>query len=91
MQHTLIDSELWLKIKPTLPKSKGRQGNDDRLFLEAVCWIMRTQSPWRQLPNSYGNWKSVYNRYSRWSKQTAYLPLFETLKTYGLLPATSSE
>ncbi len=38
-------------------------------FIEGVLWIARTGAPWRDLPERYGNWNSVYHRYSRWSEQ----------------------
>jgi len=69
MSRMVIDDEMWDKLSKLLPKPKGRHGKDDRLFLEAVCWIIRTGAPWRDLPLDCGNWKSVYNRYSRWVKQ----------------------
>ena len=68
MNRMVIDDEMWDRLKALLPKPKGRHGKDDRLFLEAVCWIIRTGAPWRDIPRDYGNWKSVYNRYNRWIK-----------------------
>ena len=68
MERFVIDDRMWEKLRPLLPLKPqgGRPGNDDRLFIEAVCWILRTGAPWRDLPPAYGNWKTVYNRYSRW-------------------------
>lgn len=75
-----IDDAMWDKLNKLLPKPKGRHGKDDRLFLEAVCWIIRTGAPWRDLPLAYGKWKSVYNRYHRWVKQEHFNRIFERLK-----------
>jgi transposase len=50
---------------------------DNRLFLEAVLWIARTGAPWRDLPLYFGNWNSVYVRFSRWAKKRVWQRLFE--------------
>ena len=42
--------------------------DDNRPFLEAVSWLARTGSPWRDLPAEFGNWNSVFQRYRRWIK-----------------------
>ena len=46
MSCRVLTDTLWEKLKPLLPKPTGRHGKDDRLFLEAVCWIVRTGAPW---------------------------------------------
>lgn len=69
MTRRVLTDDIWEKLQPLLPKPKGRHGKDDRLFLEAVCWIVRTGAPWRDLPPEFGPWKTVYNRYSRWAKK----------------------
>ena len=70
MARMVIDDAMWCKLEPLLPKKLkgGRPSKSDRLFLEAVCWILRTGAPWRDLPPEYGPWKTVYNRFNRWSK-----------------------
>ena len=39
---------------------------DNRRFVNAVLWIMRTGAPWRDLPPDYGNWKNTHRRFCRW-------------------------
>ena len=51
--------------KPTDP---GRMGGDARLFTEAVLWIARTGSPWRDLPPMFGKWNTVFKRFRDWVK-----------------------
>ena len=46
---------------------RGSKGADDRRFLEAVLWVLRTGAPWRDLPTELGNWSTVYRRYRRWA------------------------
>ena len=64
MARMVIDDVLWEKIKGLLPKPKGRHGQNDRLFIEAICWMLRAGAAWRNLPPEYGNWKTVYDRYN---------------------------
>ena len=61
MSRMVIEDVLWAKLKELLPKPKGRYGKKDRLFLEAVFWMLRTGAAWRDSPLDYGNSKSVYN------------------------------
>lgn len=66
MVRICITDEMWSRLEPLLPKLPGRPPKDNRNFLEAVCWVLRTGAPWRDLPLSFGPWKTVYNRYKRW-------------------------
>ncbi|CZG81668.1 TPA: transposase [Legionella pneumophila] len=62
MSRMVIDDEMWSRLEKLLPKPKGRRGEDDRLFMDAICWMLRTGAAWRDLPPDYGNWKSVYKK-----------------------------
>ena len=50
------------------PEDPGGTGADNRMFVEAVLWIARTGSPWRDLPALFGKWNSVFVRFNRWSE-----------------------
>lgn len=58
----------------------GRKGRDDRLFIEAVLWWRRTGVPWRDLPVAFGPWKTVFNRFDRWSRSGKWERLFAFLR-----------
>jgi transposase len=58
----------------------GRPGKDDRRFFEAVVWWRRTGVPWRDLPEDFGPWKTVFNRFDRWSKRGRWEALFAALQ-----------
>lgn len=60
--------------KPTDP---GRSGGDGRMFLEAVLWIARTGSPWRDLPPVFGRWNTVFKRYRDWVKADVFKKIFD--------------
>lgn len=68
-RYELTDQE-WEQIAPLLPPEKnskpGRPSKDNRLMLNAMVWIARSGAPWRDLPERYGPWKSVYSRFRKW-------------------------
>lgn len=64
-----ITNSVWELLSPHLPGQRGQHGGiavDNRRFINAVFWILRTGAPWRDLPPSYGNWNSVQRRFCRW-------------------------
>jgi len=84
MNRKLLPNDQWERIKDLLPGKKGdpgKTGGDNRLFIEAVLWIARTGSPWRDLLPAFGNWHSVYTRYSRWGKKGVWKRLLEQISS----------
>ncbi len=49
-------------------RSRAQRLPDNRLFINAVLWIAKTGAPWRDLPERFGNWNSVFQRFNRWCK-----------------------
>lgn len=75
----LTDFE-WDLIRPQLPnKSRGVARVDDRRVLNGIFWVLRTGSPWRDLPDRYGPPTTIYNRFNRWAKVGVWVRVFETL------------
>jgi putative transposase len=69
-RHELTD-EQWERLEPFLPgrkEDRGRTGEDNRLFVNAVLWLAKTGAPWRDLPERFGKWNSVFQHYNRWCK-----------------------
>jgi transposase len=68
-RHELTD-EQWAVIEPFLPVSgvKGRPRVDDRRVINGMLYKCKTGIAWRDLPERYGPWKTVYNRFWRWSR-----------------------
>ena len=67
-----ISNRAWSILKPNLSGQRGQWGGiskDNRLFINAVFWILRTGASWRDLPPDYGKWGTVYQRFRRWSKK----------------------
>ena len=77
-----LRQEQWERIEqllPGKPGDPGRRGEDNRLFVEAVLWMARTGSPWRDLPEEFGEWNSVYRRFARWSNAGVWQRVFGVL------------
>ena len=80
-RHALTD-EQWERIQPLLPwRAQGRKSTrGDRLFVDAVIYRAKTGVPWRDLPERFGPWKSVYNRFANWSKKGHWSTIFNELQ-----------
>jgi transposase len=67
-RHELTDAE-WERLQPLLPpRHAGRPRQDDRRILNAMLWKLATGVPWRDLPEWYGPWQTVYTRFRRWTR-----------------------
>jgi transposase len=78
----VLRDDQWLQMEPHCrgkPTDPGRSGGDNRWFLEAVLWIARTGSPWRDLPVVFGKWNTVFRRYRDWVKADVFQRLFEAV------------
>ena len=78
----MLRDDQWERISHLLPgkaTDRGVTAHDNRLFVEAVLWIARTGSPWRDLPDSFGNWHTVYMRYNRLSRRGVWQGIMDEL------------
>ena len=80
-RHALTDVQ-WRRLQAILPKQKAGPGatRGDRLFIEAVLYRAKTGMAWRDLPERFGPWKSVYNRFSNWAKRGHWATIFKELQ-----------
>ena len=81
-ERFVITDRQWALIEPHCLGKKtdpGRTGGDGRLFLEAVFWIARTGSPWRDLPPGFGKWNTVFKRFRDWVKADVFQRIFDAL------------
>lgn len=68
-RHELTDAQFAL-IEPLLPTGprRGRPWNDHRQVLNGLFWKLNTGVPWRDIPERYGAWKTIYDRYVFWRR-----------------------
>jgi transposase len=82
----LMSDEEWAFFEPFLiergPK-RGRPPGNHRLVLDGVFWIGRTGAPWRDLPEFFGPWNSVYQQFRRWTLSGVWDVLLEALNETG--------
>ena len=82
-EHRFVVSDrVWNRLEPLLPgkgTDSGRTACDNRLFLEAVFWRVRTGAPWRDLPPSFGHWNSQFRRFRRWAERGVFESLFSAM------------
>jgi transposase len=79
----LLTDAIWERLAAALSGLKSRAGappkQSDRDFIEAVLYLARTGEPWRDLPERFGKWDAVYQRFRRWEKAGRWRALFERL------------
>jgi len=79
----LLSDAIWDRLAAVLAEVKSRAGAPpkltDRDFVEAVLYLARTGCPWRDLPERFGQWDAVYQRFRRWEKAGVWQALFQRL------------
>lgn len=82
LDRLVLDDAQWERLAPLIigrPDQCGSTGRDNRMFVEGVLWIVRTGAPWRDLPEAFGDWNSVFRRFSRWSQKGVWWRIFEAM------------
>ncbi|MBG6240320.1 MAG: IS5 family transposase [Candidatus Symbiopectobacterium sp. Clec_Harlan] len=82
-----LSDEAWAIIEPLLPTvltspQAGRPWAEHRKIVNGMFWILCSGAPWRDLPERYGPWKTVYNRFNRWSKDGVINIIFNNLLSF---------
>ena len=71
-RHEVTDAA-WARLAPLLPPRKaGKPRKDDRLVINGILWKLATGAPWRDLPERFGPWQSVYTRFRRWRRASVW-------------------
>jgi transposase len=82
MRHEISD-ENWIRIEHLLPGRPGGHGGvakNNRLFINAIYYLSKTGCPWRDLPERFGKWNSVYKRLERWCRTGVWQRVFEAIQ-----------
>jgi putative transposase len=70
MRRYELTDEAWERIAPLLPRQKrGGKWREHRTILNGMFWVLNSGAPWRDLPERYGAWKTIYGRYRRWTAE----------------------
>jgi transposase len=84
--ETSSTTRAWALLAPFLPPIRGRAcrpATDNRRVLEGIFWIARTGSPWRDLPERFGKWNTVWRRFTRWRDAGMFDAILEALVASG--------
>ena len=80
-RHAIKDSD-WERIQSLIPlenTGEGRPSKSNRLMLDGMLWKVKTGAPWRDLPERFGPWETVYGRFRRWNENEVFLTIFKDL------------
>lgn len=83
MRRYELTDQQWEQIENLLPGRVGCPGahaEDNRLFVNAIIWVARTGAPWRDLPERFGHWNSVFQRFNRWAQHGVWQSVFQALQ-----------
>jgi transposase len=82
MRRYELTDEQWEFLKDLLPQraATGRPPANLREVLSAIFWILRSGAPWRDLPERYGPWKTVYHWFNQWRKDGTWARILERLQ-----------
>ena len=83
MSRDVISDEMWAVIGPMFPavKSTGRPPVDRRMVVQATAWRYRTGAPWRDVPERFGNWNTIYKNFARWAEQGVWAQVLERVQS----------
>lgn len=89
LSRDLMSDEEWMffeRFIVTVRAPKGRKATNHRLVLDGIFWIARTCSPWRDLPEEFGKWSSVYRQFRRWTLAGLWEQIMDALNESGAVP-----
>jgi len=84
-RHELTDAQ-WARLAPLLAAlapqkpTTGKPNEDHRRILNGIVWKLKTGAPWRDVPERYGPWSTVYSRFWRWPRAGIWDRLFATVQ-----------
>lgn len=84
MRRYELSDRQWARIAsffqdPTHHAGRGRRWSDHRLVLNGILWALHTGAPWRDLPERYGPWQTVHNRFRLWTHDGTWAKILDAL------------
>lgn len=81
LRHRLTD-EQWDRIADLfpVPKRTGRPPSDPREMMDGILWILDTGAPWRDLPEAFGHWSTVWDHFDTWNHDGTFLVILQRLQ-----------
>lgn len=89
MARDLMPDEEWMFFEHfilTVRAPNGRKPINHRLVLDGIFWIARTGAPWRDLPEEFGKWSSVYRQFRRWTLAGLWEDIMDALNQSRAVP-----
>jgi hypothetical protein len=79
--RTELTDEQWRRVQSLLPARapRGRPPREPRLVLAGVLWIVHRHASWRELPTTFGSWRTIYGHYRRWCQTGLWPHLLQAL------------
>ena len=91
-RHDLTDEE-WERLRvllPSGPQQRGGRWADHRTVINGIFFRTRAGCPWRDLPEGFGNWKTIYNRHRRWSLDGTWEQILDGLRADAMRPRAAT-
>lgn len=81
MRRYELTDDAWERLEPLMPAidQPGGRWRDHRTTLNGMFWVLNSGAPWRDMPERYGHWKTVYGRYRRWTREGLFDRILDTL------------
>ena len=82
MRRYELEDKQWEEIQDLFTSNLGRRGRpfkDHRQMMNGMLWILFSGASWRDLPERYGPWKSVYDRFRRWQQAGTFEQILQRL------------
>lgn len=80
MLRLMLSDQSWSRLLKAIENTRAYRTDNLRLTVEGILWRFRTGAPWRDLPDQFGPWKTVFNRFNRWSKLGVWASLFNLVR-----------
>jgi len=79
-RHEMSD-EQWAALEPLLPVNtgRGRRWTDHRQVINGILWVLNTGAAWRDMPERFGSWQTIYHRFNSWTKDGTWQRISQAL------------